>query len=352
MDSTFLLYGANGYTGALIAREAVRRGLRPVLAGRNAQTISALANELGLEYRVFPLEDRAATLAALSMAPLVLHCAGPFVYTAEPMMEAALHANTHYLDITGEIPIFEMMAAKDADARARGVMLLPGAGFDVVPSDCLAAHLKRRLASANRLTLAFKGLGGVSRGTATTMIEMMSRGTMGMVRRNGRLTDVPFAWKIREVDFGRGPRPCVSIPWGDVSTAYYSTNIPNIEVYMAISALSNWFLGTPIFARWLLQRPRVQEFLRKRIRSSPDGPDDQARAKGLSLLWGRAEDSAGASAECRMQTPEGYTLTVLSSLAIVERVLAGDVTPGFQTPAKAYGADFILGIEGVVREDL
>ena len=279
MDSTFLLYGANGYTGSLIARQAVRRGLRPILAGRNAQAISALASELALEYRVFPLEDRAATLAALSMAPLVLHCAGPFASTAEPMMEACLRANTHYLDITGEIPVFEMMAAKDADPRTCGVMLLPGVGFDVVPSDCLAAHLKRRLASANRLTLAFKGVGGVSRGTATTMIEMMKRGKMGMVRRNGRLTDVPFAWKTREVDFGHGPRPCVAIPWGDVSTAYYSTNIPNIEVYMAISALSNWFLGAPIFVRWLLQRPRVQEFLSSRVRSAPDGPDDQARAQ-------------------------------------------------------------------------
>lgn len=352
MNDPFLLYGANGYTGELIARAAVARGLQPILAGRNASAISELAHELGLEYRVFPLEDGAATRAALSMAPLVLHCAGPFVYTAEPMVEACLRMGVHYCDITGEIAVFQKLSGYDADARALGVLLLPGVGFDVVPSDCLAAHLKRRLPSANRLTLAIKGGGGVSHGTALTLLDSISQETLGMVRRNGRIVPVPLAWKSRQVDFGHGPQPCISFPWGDIATAYHSTSIPNIEVYFAIPRWSTLFFNAPRFTAWLLRQPRLLRYLRQRIESAAPGPNAQQRAQATSVLWGRVEDSAGAAAECRLYTPEAYNLTVLTALAIVERVLAGKVKSGFQTPATLLGADFILEIEGITREDI
>ena len=156
---TFLLYGANGYTGQLIAREAVVRGQRPILAGRNAEAVTALARQLGLEHRIFSLDDAAATCAGLEGVTAVLHCAGPFAHTARPMIDACLEARVHYLDITGEISVFEMAAVRDTEAMAAGVMLLPGAGFDVVPSDCLALHLHRRLPTATHLALAFHGIG-------------------------------------------------------------------------------------------------------------------------------------------------------------------------------------------------
>src|SRR6187402_1304471 len=111
------------------------------------------------------------------------------------MVDACLAERVPYLDITGEIAVFEAAAARDAEAKAAGVVLLPGAGFDVVPSDCLAAHLKRRLPSATSLALAFQVLGGVSRGTATTAVENLARG--GMVRRAGKLVAVPAAYKTR-----------------------------------------------------------------------------------------------------------------------------------------------------------
>jgi short subunit dehydrogenase-like uncharacterized protein len=229
VTSPYLIYGANGYTGELIAREAVRRGQRPVVAGRNGEAVRGLASELGLEHRVFSLDDPRAVDERLKGMTAVLHCAGPFVHTFRPIADACLRAKANYLDVTGEVDVFERLAARDAEARAAGVMLLPGVGFDVVPTDCLAAHLKRRLPSATRLLLAFHSVGGLSRGTATTMIENLHRG--GLIRRNGVLTPVPAAWRTRKVDFGRGPRTVVSIPWGDVSTAYRSTGIPNIEVY-------------------------------------------------------------------------------------------------------------------------
>ncbi len=204
MMPTFLLYGANGYTGQLIAREAVVRGLRPILAGRNAEAVTTLASQLGLEQRIFTLEDTAATRAGLEGVTAVLHCAGPFAHTARPMVDACLEARVHYLDITGEISVFEMAAARDTEAMAAGVLLLPGAGFDVVPSDCLALHLHRRLPTATHLALGFHGIGRFSRGTATTIVENLHGG--GVIRRGGVLTNVPSAWRTRDIDFGQGRR--------------------------------------------------------------------------------------------------------------------------------------------------
>jgi short subunit dehydrogenase-like uncharacterized protein len=345
----WLVYGANGYTGELIARKAAEAGLAPVLAGRSRGAVEPLARELGLESRVFGLEAEAALDDGLRGASAVLHCAGPFSRTSRPMADACLRLGRHYMDITGEVEVFESLAARDAEARSRRVMLLPGAGFDVVPSDCLAAHLKRRLPTATRLALGFQSSGRLSRGTATTMIENSHRG--GLVRRGGALVRVPAAYKTRVIDFGRGPRRAVTIPWGDVSTASHSTGIPDVEVYMAVPRALRLGLLASRFLRPVLRSAPVQRFLKRRIQAGPRGPSAEHRARGQSLLWGEATDAAGNRAEARLRTPEGYELTALTALAIVKRVLAGDAPPGFQTPSRAYGADFILGIPGCVRTD-
>jgi short subunit dehydrogenase-like uncharacterized protein len=347
----FLLYGANGYTGTLIARAAVARGLRPILAGRNPAAVATLARELALDARIFALDDPSVIGRNLSDVSAVLLCAGPFVHTAQSMADACLRNLIHYLDITGEVAVFESLAARDAQAKAAGVMLLPGAGFDVVPSDCLAAHLKRRLPSATRLTLAITSLGQViSRGTARTIVENLGRG--GLVRKGGVLTAVPTAWKTRRIDFGAGPVKAITIPWGDVATAWYSTRIPDIEVYLAAP------LGTRLAARasrllgGLLRSGPVQGFFRRRIQAGPPGPTAAERARGRSVVWGEACDQAGSRVVARLQGPEGYTLTVQAALRIVERVLTGRAPAGFQTPATAYGPDFVLELEGVKREDV
>jgi short subunit dehydrogenase-like uncharacterized protein len=345
----FLLYGANGYTGRLIAREAAARGLPAVLAGRDADAVGALARELNRPHRVFALDDPAAVAAGLSGVGAVLNCAGPFAHTAKAMADACLKAGVHYFDVTGEIAVFEALAARDAEAKAAGVMLLPGAGFDVVPSDCLAAHLKRRLPTATKLALGFQAIGRFSRGTATTMIENIGKG--GAVRRGGVLTRVPAAWRTRVIDFGRGPVRAVTIPWGDVSTAYYSTGIPDIEVYAAAPFGRRLFLRASRYLGWLLASRPVQRFLKRRLRAGPAGPTDEERARGESLLWGEATDAAGGKVVSRLRGPEGYTLTVLAALAVVARVLNGAAPPGFQTPARAYGPDFVLELPGVVRTD-
>lgn len=350
MKTNFLIYGANGYTGNLIARLAVERGLRPVLAGRDRDKISRQASELKLEHRAFALEDTATLEAALQTIAVVLHCAGPFSHTSNLMADACLKTKTHYLDITGEVAVFESLAARGAQAQSAGVMLLPGVGFDVVPSDCLAAHLKRRLPSATRLTLAIQGMGRISHGTATTMVENINRG--GLVRLDGKLTSVPSAWKTRSVDFGGGPIKATTIPWGDISTAFHSTGIPNIEVYAALPGAVRRIMKLTRPLGRVLASALAQRFLKRRIKAQPPGPSDAERARGKSLVWGEVTDEAGQQKQSRLQGPEGYTLTALTALAIVERALKGDAPHGFQTPSRAYGADLILEIEGVTREDL
>jgi short subunit dehydrogenase-like uncharacterized protein len=350
MDNNVLIYGASGYTAGLIIDLAMAEGVRPILAGRSQTRLGELAKQFGLETRAFALDDPATISRNLTGVSVVLNCAGPFSRTATALANACIHSRSHYLDITGEIDVFESVALLDSRARDAGVMLMPGTGFDVVPSDCLAAHLKQRMPDAVRLVLAFKAISKPSHGTATTMAENAHRG--GKVRTNGSLTSVPAASSIRDFDFGHGPDKCMSIPWGDVSTAWYSTHIPNIEVFMAaptglrFAALAGRYMGGLIGSAF------VQRLIKKQIDAGPAGPTATQRAQGASHLLGTVWNASGKSATTRLDTMEGYTLTALTAWDIAKRSVKGDCKPGFQTPSLVYGADYILNFGATVCTDL
>ncbi len=351
MPPDFLLYGANGFVGSQIARMAVQRGFKPILAGRNSAQIQALAAELGLPSRIFSLDDPAAVDAALKDVAGVLHCAGPFIYTSRPMADGCLRTGAHYLDLTGEIPVFEALANRDDEARARNVMLLPGAGFDVVPTDCLALHLKRRLPSAAHLTLAWSGLraSNFPPGTVKTMLEIVRRTKGFLVRRNGQLVSVPPG-KWRMIDFGKHPVKALRWTWGDVFTAYYSTGIPNIEAYAVVPEQVFQFSRVLDALHPLLRFGPVRDLIRSMI---PKGSTPEQRARSRTVVWGEVEDEQEHKAVSRLAGPEAsVNWTGLAALAVVGRVLAGDAPPGFQTPARAYGADLVMECEGVTREDV
>jgi len=230
--SDVLLYGSYGYTGELIAEAAVDRGIDPILAGRREQPLVEQADELGVEYRAFDLSETDRVTEALDEVAVVLNCAGPVKRTYEPLVEAALDTGTHYLDITGEIEVFRSVATYDEAAEDAGIMLMSGVGFDVVPTDCVAARIADRLPDADSLSLGFHPRGLPSGGTLKTAIEDFTNG--GYVRRNGELTGVQPAHSIRRIDFGRGTTGAVAIPWGDVETAYQTTGIPNIDVFLGV----------------------------------------------------------------------------------------------------------------------
>ncbi|HEX5041564.1 MAG TPA: saccharopine dehydrogenase NADP-binding domain-containing protein [Candidatus Polarisedimenticolaceae bacterium] len=344
-----LIYGANGYTGQLLAERAIEAGLRPILAGRNGEEVQALATRLGLQARVFSL-DPASLRENLPGIAVVLHAAGPFSATARPMVDACLAAGAHYVDVTGEIAVLEAVAARDPEARAANVMLLPGAGFDVVPTDCMAAHVKRRLPGAVRLRLGVAGVGGgVSRGTARTMLEGIGRGTL--VRRGGRIVALSRTPRA-EIDFGRGPRAALGLSWGDVATAWRSTGIPDIEVFFALTPSLARVATLPHPVKRLLGSPLLRPLLGRGIRRRPPGPTPEQRARGRSIIVAEAWDAPGRSVRSRLETVEAYTLTAWTAVEIARRALMGEAVPGAHTPATAYGPDFVLSFDATVRQDL
>ncbi|QSW98441.1 saccharopine dehydrogenase family protein [Haloterrigena alkaliphila] len=352
MDS-LLIYGSYGYTGRLIAREAVARGGSPAVAGRDARAVARQADELGVEGRTFDLEDDVA--GRIRHFDAVLNCAGPFAKTAEPLVEACLETETDYLDITGEFQVFERLGRYDDAARNAGVTVLPGVGFDVVPSDCLAAFLHEQVPSATELSLAIKGGGSLSRGTARTLVEQA--GSEGVVRRNGRLIRVPATYRTRAIDFGDGAEPAVTIPWGDVVTAAHSTGIDSIEVYAAAGPWATRAMSVVDSLGWLLESRPVEGILKRLVDARIDGPDERELASSEAIVWGEVTDaSTGRRARARLRTPNPYALTAEAAVRAAERVVDGRDSPrgrvpdGFQTPASAFGADFVLELDGTERE--
>jgi short subunit dehydrogenase-like uncharacterized protein len=349
--SRCLIYGANGYTGELIAREAVRRGLRPMLAGRRGEPVEALASELGLPHRVFALDDPGRLDDGLNGIEAVLHCAGPFVRTSRPMVDACLRNHTHYLDITGEIPVIEYIRGRSSTARETGVVLLPCLGLDVVPTDCLAARLAKALPDATHLDLALCSQGGgISRGTMISMVEAAPH--FGAVRQDGEIVSVPFAFDVKEIEFSIGKRWTVTIPWGDLVTAHVTTGIPNIRVY---AGAPRKFVARVKRLRALMPvlgpRP-VKRLLQWWIGLTVSGPDQKARTTGRAHLWGQVRNDKGESRSATLDAPEGYTLTATAAAESLRRVLEGDVEPGFQTPALAFGANFVDQLPGVTASDV
>jgi len=265
------------------------------------------------------------------------------------MVEACLRAGAHYLDITAEIRVIEALARRDREARARGVMIMPGTGFDVVPSDCLVAHVARRMPGARRLAIGLTGLAFVTRASAKTLVETAN---FGVVRRDGALVRVPLGSLARSFDFGGGPREGLNVSWGDVATAWYTTGIPDVTVYVEATPLMRSVIAASRWFGWTVASGPWQAWLKAHADLLPDGPTAEERAARRMVVVAEAEDGRGGRAVARITTPEAYTFTATAAAAIVRRVLDGDVEPGFQTPARVYGADFVLGFPDVVREDL
>jgi short subunit dehydrogenase-like uncharacterized protein len=344
---SFLLYGAYGYTGELIARMAKMVGLHPLLAGRDEGRLRKLGEELDLVWIAFNLNESEKIDSALKRVKLVLHAAGPFIHTARPMLEACLRTQRHYLDITGEISVFQMAHSFDQRARDNGIMLMPGVGFDVVPSDCLALFLKDKLPEAISLKLAFAALqSGTSRGTAFTMIENL--GEKGAVRVNGKILRVPVGHKTLHFPAGSRQLFAMTIPWGDVFTAYFTTGIPNVEVYMGVPPRLLKVIKCSRYFSWILKSEFVKNHLRRKIEKKPPGPGPEQRAAAKTHLWGEVISGDGRAFSASLQTPEGYTLTAETSILVIRKVLQGNFKPGFGTPAGTYGWNLILEVADTV----
>ncbi|GAB3441979.1 saccharopine dehydrogenase family protein [Actinophytocola sediminis] len=343
-ETAWLLYGANGYTGELIAREAANRGLRPILAGRNASRIAALAAELGLEHRAFDLADPEEIASGLTDVDIVLHCAGPFSATSAPMVEACLRTGTHYLDISGEIEVFEHAATRHARARRDGVVLCPGVGFDVVPTDCVAARLHEELPTATALKLGFDVPFRLSPGTFKTIVEGLSSG--GRVRVDGRIIAVPQAWRTRRIDFGAGEKLAMTFPAADVSSAFHTTAIPDIEVYVRVRPTQLGAVRLGNLLRPVLARPTAQRVLKWLVARTVRGPATAARDARPVRVWGEVTDAEGERRTARITTANLYSITVDGALAAVDVLRGNPPAGGYLTPAQLLGADVVTKLPG------
>ena len=343
-----LVYGSYGYTGSLVAQQAVEEGLDPVLAGRDAEQVERQATELGCDHRTFSLRHPTVVEDQVAGFDVVLNCAGPFAETADPMIEGCLTAGTDYLDLAGSIDVLESIAERDRTAEKTGIVLLPAVGFDVVPMDCLAGFLHEELPSATNLTLALDGLGTFSPGTVKSIVRELDR--PGAVRVGGAIRPMPPAWRTRRIDFGQGPKPAVTVPWGDVSTAYYTTGIPNIQTYATVPPYAATAIrrGRRLFP--LLGSGPVKRVLTAAADRFVSGPTAAERAGSVTRIRGEVEDDEGHNVAARMNTPDTYDVTARVAVAAARRVLVDDVSPGFQTPASAFGPEFALEIEGIDRE--
>ncbi len=343
----WMVYGANGYTGQLVAEEALRRGHRPVLAGRSADKVRPIAEKLGLPWAAFGLDDIPAAVKAIEGVDLVFHAAGPFIHTSEPMVTACLARGAHYVDVTGEIPVFARTLDRDDEAKRAKVCLISGVGFDVIPTDCLAKFVADRMPDARHLDIAFAAVGKTSPGTTKTMLEMLPRGNL--VRREGALVPAPIGGDIRQFRFSDRERTAVGIPWGDLETAYKTTGIPNITTYIALppaQARAMKVLGPSLAG--LLKRDSVRNTLFSWVERGIHGPDEAARKTGRSYVYACARNADGKQVEAWLETIEGYAFTAQGGVLAVERILAESPT-GATTPALAFGADFVLAIEGTKR---
>jgi short subunit dehydrogenase-like uncharacterized protein len=343
-----IVYGSYGYTGKLIIEECRRKNLSVILSGRNEASLKKQSSETGFPFKTVEIDDHQGLVELLKQGSVVIHCGGPFRFTAKKMADACLQTRTHYTDITGEHEVFELLAGYDDKGKQAGITIIPGTGFDVVPSDCLALHLKNKLPSATHLQLAFTmSKGGLSRGTKKSMTEGLGYGSK--IRKNGVLTPIQLGEKTMEVDFGSFKMPTLCIPWGDISTAWRTTGIPNIEVYTGATDSMIRRAKRSKYLNWLFRMRWVKNIMLKQIDKQPSGPSEEKVNSGRSYLWGKVWNDHGQSAEARLETVSGYLLTAKTSVLIAEKILNSNFKPGYQTPAMAYGEDLIMEIEGTKR---
>ena len=351
MKEGVLIYGCYGYTGKLISELAAKAGIKAVLSGRDEQKVAELARSLNLKHSSFDLDDEQKVIEQIKDFKVVLHCAGPFIYTAKKMANACIKAKTHYLDITGEYQVFEAMFRLSDAAATVGVMLMSGVGFDVVPTDCLALYLKEKVPNADTLELSLYMKGGkLSHGTAITIAENLGEATI--LRRDGKLVKIHNGKLIKEIKIDGENKRGVAISWGDVSTAFRTTGIPNITVYNILPQKLIDSMRVSNYLGFLFRTRFVKNIIINRIKKRPAGPDEKERNNSSSVVWGEAQSKAGGVHRAILNLPEGYTLTAQTAIKIVENILEKDPPVGTKTPAQVFGSGFILQLAGVTRKDV
>lgn len=350
MDKKWLIYGANGYTARQIVHRALENGYKPILAGRDAQKIVDFAQETKLSCRIFDLSTP-IDAHFLEDIHLIVNCAGPFSKTSKPILEACYRTRTNYIDVSGELSTFENIFANASLWQQRGLTVIPGSGFDVVPSDCLAAFLKNKLPDATKLTIGIKVNGTrPSYGTLKSLAEAIAEG--GKVRVDNKLKNVPNAWRTKLIPFSKHSSLAVSMPLAELSSCWHSTRIPNIQTFFSIETKLLRYIRMSRLVRPLLFIPFVLEWVKRQISFIYEAPNPRVLQKGSAVVWGEVRNAQGKAKSLRLKTDEAYHFTAQSALCIIDKILRGEIDAGAYSPSMALGPEFILNLDRVSVEDI
>ena len=342
-----MLYGAYGTTGRRILNEALSRGHRPILAGRDGAQLAALGKATGLDTLAVALEDGPALRAALSSVAVVLHAAGPFQLTGPLMRAACLDAGCSYLDVNGEIGDFGAALACDAKARETGVGIIPGVGYGVVFAECVAVHLAARLPEADwlRLSLATQNEGS-SRGAQMSAAAVITAGGRDIFR--GKLRRQALAhsnWRTPgtetlETRFS-------SAPLAELLAAQRSTGIPTIVTGIPLPRTTATLLriSGPLLGRLMTWQAR------RASKVSQPSSRSASTVAPRSRVWAEVGTAAGAYAAAVLETGEGYHAAAAAAVRALELQLL-QPRIGALTPVQAFGADFALLVPGTTIRDL
>jgi short subunit dehydrogenase-like uncharacterized protein len=322
-----MIYGATGYTGRMVAEHAKSAGTQVVLAGRSEGALAKLAAEHGVEYRVFALDDADAIDQNLLDMSVLLNCAGPFMRTAKPLMEASIRNGMHYLDTAAELDSYRLAERLDGEAKAAGVMLMPGGGGSVAMLGSLAGHAVARVQNPRKIRIAMHVSGGMSRGSAISASENMTTETLA--RADGELVTV--ANSIRKFDFGQGADDSFQVTLPDLITIWRATGVPDIETFVHVTGT-----GFPTGDLSLL----------------PDGPTEDERLANRYQAIVEVTDPQGKVFRSLLDTVNGYSFTAIAVAEAGRRVLSGEAKGGFHTPAGLFGNGFAETIADTTIIDL
>lgn len=323
-----MIYGATGYTGRMAAEHAKAAGTPLVLAGRSEDSLSRLAAKLGAEYRVFSLDDTVAVDKGLADISVLLNCAGPFLRTAEVLMRASLRNGVHYLDTAAELDSYRLAEDLDDEAKAARIMVMPGGGGSVAMLGSLAGHAVGKVRDPRKIRIALHVAGGLSRGSAISAIENVTIQTLARI--DGKLVSAP-AEGIRKFDFGRGGVDCFPVTLPDLVTIWRSTGVPNVETFVHVTG---------------------DGFPQGDVSLLPDGPTEEDRLANRYQAAVEVTDAEGLVTRSLLDTVNGYTFTAMAAAEAGRRVLAGEVRPGFQTPAVLFGSGFAQTIADTTIVDI
>ena len=346
-DIKWALFGATGVTGQLILARAIARGLRPTLAGRDAAALERLAAPHGLATAVASLDDAAALRGALRDHRLILNAAGPYSITSRPLIDAALAERVDYIDLDGEIAPFAALLARDAEAVARGTVLIAGAGFGVAAAETLAARLHASLGGVEAIRLAVAADSAfASAAVGASTLSVLEGG--GRVIEDGVLVAHRLAaerWHERLPSGGRiafASAPLVELL--AMRRAFAAREVI-AGVPMAAGQARMVSLIAPVLPALL----RVRAIRRRMANTGGHGGSDEATGRSYcSRVWATARYN-GRAASGLLEAGEGFATSSEIAVAAVERVINRRPAAGAHTPASAFGGQWADPILGDIR---